>query len=167
MKEFIKSLLADFDPAALIPELDVLLGGLEPILRVLVLAGPLSLLGLGMWYLLLPTKEANHSVGYRFYWGMSSVESWQFSQKLAGAVWSALGFVLTIVMSGVCNGYRELGAEAMVWSALGCLGWEVALIVLSVIAINVTVMLRFNTKGYERGKLQMPAFVKKFLDNRT
>ncbi len=160
MKEFIKSLLSDFDPAALIPELDAILGSLEPILRVLVLAGPLSLLGLGMWYLLAPTQEANYSVGYRFYWGMSSVESWGFSQKLAGVVWSILGFMLTIIMSFICNGYRELDAEAMVWSALSCLGWEVVLIILSVVFINITVMLRFNTKGYERN---LPAFVQKWL----
>lgn len=150
MMDFVKSLLTDFDPAKIFPDLEKLFSGLELLLRISVLVGPLCLLGFGLWYLLAPTKEANHSVGYRFYWGMSSVEVWQFTQRLAGLVWTGLGLIMTIVMALICNGYREMAQDAMVYSALKCLGWELGLIIASILAINITVMVLFDRKGYRR-----------------
>lgn len=150
MKELIKSLLNDFDPTALLPDLGELFGWLELVLRIAVLVGPLCLLGFGLWYLLAPAKEANHSVGYRFYWGMSSVEVWQFTQRLAGLVWTALGLGMTIVMAIICNGYRDMAQDAMIYSALTALLWELGLIVVSIFAINITVMVLYDRKGYRR-----------------
>ena len=103
MKEMIKSLLGDFDPTALLPDLGAMFGHLELLLRIAVLVGPLCLLGFGLWYLLAPAKEANHSVGYRFYWGMSSVEVWQFTQRLAGLVWTGVGLGIIVVSILVIN----------------------------------------------------------------
>lgn len=150
MIDFVKSLLTDFDPAKIFPDLSKLFDVMELILRISVLAGPLCLLGFGLWYLLAPAKEANHHVGYRFYWGMSSVEVWQFTQRLAGLVWTGLGLVMTIVMALICNGYRDLAQEAMLYSALTALGWELGIIVVSILAINITVMVLFDRKGYRR-----------------
>lgn len=150
MMDFIKNLLFDFDPGMIFPDLEKLLGSLELVLRIAVLAGPLALLGFGLLYLLAPAKEANHSLGYRFYWGMSSVEVWQFTQRLAGLVWTGLGLVMTIVMALICNGYRDLGWEAMLWSALTALGWELGIVIVSILAINITVMVLFDNKGYRR-----------------
>lgn len=150
MIDFIKSLLTDFDPASIFPDLGKLFEGLELLLRIAVLVGPLCLLGFGLWYLLAPTKEANHSVGYRFYWGMSSVEVWQFTQRLAGLVWTGLGLGMTIVMALICNGYRDMAQDAMIYSALKSLGWELGLIIASILAINITVMVLFDRKGYRR-----------------
>ena len=90
MVDFIKSLLGEFDPTALLPDLWAIFGNLDATLRVVVLAGPLCLLGLGLLYLLAPPSEANHIFGYRLFWGMSSVEAWQYTQKTAGLVWLAL-----------------------------------------------------------------------------
>jgi uncharacterized membrane protein len=150
MKEFIKSLLGDFDPGALLPDLGELFSGLELTLRIAVLIGPLCLLGFGLWYLLAPAKEANHSVGYRTYWGMSSVEVWQFTQRLAGLVWTGMGLVMTIVMAILCNGYRDLGQEAMVLSAITSILWELGFIVVSILGINLTILILFDRKGYRR-----------------
>ena len=150
MIDFVKSLLTDFDPAKIFPDLNKLFEVMELILRVAVLAGPLCLLGFGLWYLLAPAKEANHYVGYRFYWGMSSVEVWQFTQRLAGLVWTGLGLVMTVVMAIICNGYRDLAQDAMLYSALKALGWELGLIIASILAINITVTVLFDSKGYRR-----------------
>ncbi len=150
MKEMIKSLLGDFDPTALLPDLGAMFGHLELLLRIAVLVGPLCLLGFGLWYLLAPAKEANHSVGYRFYWGMSSVEVWQFTQRLAGLVWTGVGLVMTIVMAVICNGYRDMAQEAMIWSALTALCWELGIIVVSILVINITVIVLYDRKGYRR-----------------
>ena len=150
MIDFVKSLLTDFDPAAFLPDLNAIFGWLELAMRICVLAAPLSVLGFGLLYLLAAPKEANHKLGYRFYWGMSSVEVWQFTQRLAGLVWTGLGLVMTIVMALICNGYRDLAPEAMLYSALKAIGWELGLIVLSILAINITVMVLFDHKGYRR-----------------
>lgn len=150
MIDFVKSLLTDFDPAALLPDLGGLFEHLELVLRIAVLIGPLCLLGFGLCYLLIPAPEANHSYGFRCYWGMSSVEVWQFTQRLAGLVWTGMGLLMTIVMAILCNGYRDLAQDAMLYSALKAIGWEAGLILVSILAINITVMVLFDHKGYRR-----------------
>ena len=149
--EALKALFEDFDLAAFLPELDSVLGWIETLLRIAVMAGPLLLLGFGLLYLLAPPKEANYSLGYRFWWGMSSLDAWQFTQHVAGLVWSALGTGLTIVMALICNGFRRMEPMDMVWSAVKCLGWELVLTVVACLAINIAVFARFDKSGYRRG----------------
>ena len=150
--DFLKSFLGDFNPAALVPDLGAIFNNLDGALRVVVLAGPLCLLGLGLLYLLAPPSEANHVFGYRHFWGMSSVEAWRFTQKTAGLVWTGLGLALTIIMAFLCNGYRDLGAEAMLMSALTCVGVELLLVFLSTLLINTLVILHFDRKGTRRSE---------------
>ena len=150
--DFLKSLLGDFDPAALVPDLEALFNNLDGALRVVVLAGPLCLLGLGLLYLLAPPSEANHVFGYRHFWGMSSVEAWRFTQKTAGLVWTGLGLALTIIMAFLCNGYRELAAEAMLMSALTSVLVELLLVFLSTLLINTLVVFRFDHRGTRRSE---------------
>ena len=61
--EALKALMKDFDPAALLPDLQTVLGKLEGIIRLAVMVSPLILLGLGLLYLLAAPKEANHRAG--------------------------------------------------------------------------------------------------------
>ena len=150
--DFLKNLLGDFDPAALVPDLEALFNNLDGALRVVVLAGPLCLLGLGLLYLLAPPSEANHVFGYRHFWGMSSVEAWRFTQKTAGLVWTGLGLALTVIMAFLCNGYRELAAEAMLMSALTSVLVELLLVFLSTLLINTLVIFHFDHKGARRSE---------------
>ena len=150
--DFLKSLLGEFDPAALVPDLEALFNNLDGALRVVVLAGPLCLLGLGLLYLLAPPSEANHVFGYRHFWGMSSVEAWRFTEKTAGLVWTGLGLVLTIIMAFLCNGYRELAAEAMLTSALTSVLVELLLVFLSTLLINTLVIFHFDHRGTRRSE---------------
>ena len=150
MVDFLKSMLEGFDPMSLIPDLVGMMNNLDTALRVVVLASPLCLLGLGLLYLLFPPAEANHIFGYRHYWGMSSVEAWQFTQKTAGMVWGGLGLVMTIVMAFICNGYRDLPWEEMMMSALGAVIVEVVLVILSTVLINALVIFRYDRKGNAR-----------------
>ena len=150
--EQIKSLLEGFDIAAFLPELDTVMGWVEMLLRIAVMAGPLLLLGFGLLYLLAPPKEANYSLGFRCWWGMSSLDAWQFTQHIAGLVWSALGTGLTIVMALICNSFRRMEPMDMVWSAVKCLGWELALTAIACIAINVMVIVKFDKDGFRRNE---------------
>lgn len=149
--EDIKSMLDGMDITALIPSLEDILSKLDLLLRILVMAGPLALLGLGLYYFLAPPKEANHEAGYRFRYGMSKVKVWQFTQRMAGIVYSSVGFVLTVIMSLICSGFGAMEAPDMVWAACKCILWQVGLILVGTIAINVTVVAAYDRKGNRRG----------------
>jgi hypothetical protein len=58
--------------------------------------------------------------------------------------------ILTIVMSLICNGYRGMDAEAMLWSALRCIGWVIGLTVAACVAIDVVVVIVFDQRGFRR-----------------
>lgn len=148
----LKSLLSDFDPSALLPELDTMMGKVELVLRIAVLAAPVCIFVLGLIYLLIPPKEANHHFGYRCYHGMGSVEAWRFTQKVAGIGWGALGLILSVVMLFVSGGFAGAQADQVVWTAAKCILWELGLIGLSCIAIDIVVAVFFNRKGERRRK---------------
>ena len=151
MIDFVKNLLGDgFDPAALLPDLWAIFGSLDVALRVVVLAGPLCLLGLGLLYLLAAPKQANHLLGYRLFWGMASEESWQYTQKTAGLVWLFLGLGMTVAMAFICNSYRDMAWEAMLLSALISVIVELLLVFVSKLLINALVVLRFDIQGSRR-----------------
>ena len=146
----IKTMMDGFDPMALVPDLTAILENLDAALRVVVLAGPLCLLGLGLLYLLAAPREANHIFGYRHFWGMSSVEAWRFTQQTAGLVWGGLGLILTVIMAFFCNRFRDMSWAAMMGSALSCVLIELALVVGSTFLINALVVFRFDHKGTRR-----------------
>lgn len=146
------ALFTDFDLAAFLPEMNTLIGWVETVLRLCVMAGPLALLGFGLLYRLAPPKEANYSLGYRFWWSMASLDAWQYTHKLVGLVWSALGLVLTVIMALVCNAFRRMAPMDMVWSAVTCLGWELALTAIACIAINVQIVRVFDKDGFRRNE---------------
>ena len=150
--DILKSLLGGANPAGLLPDLEALFDKLDVVLRVAVMAGPLCLLGLGLLYLLAPPSEANHVFGYRHFWGMSSVEAWRFTQKTAGLVWTGLGLGMTVIMAFICNGYRNMGCEAMLVSALTALLVELLLVFLSTLLINALVIFRYDRKGIRRNE---------------
>lgn len=146
----IKQMMDNFDPAALLPELDSLSGWVVAIARLAVMAGPLVLLGLGIAYLLLAPKEANYTFGYRCYYGMGSPEAWRYTQRMAGLIWSLLGLVLTVVMLISIMGYGGKSVIDVVDAAVTSLIWELVLTVLSCLAINGLVMYHFNRSGGRR-----------------
>ena len=148
--EALMAIFSDFDIAAFLPKVDTLLGWIELLLRICVMAGPVLLLGFGLLYLLAPPKEANYSLGYRFWWSMASLDAWQFTHRWAGIVWSVLGFILTVVMAFVCNAFRRMEPMQMVWAAVKSLGWELALTVVACLGINIAVVVVFDSRGFRR-----------------
>lgn len=151
----LKKLLDGFqDPAALLPELDGVLETLVPVIRFAVALGPLVLLILGLCYLFLSPKEANHSFGFRCWWGMSSVEVWRFTQKLAGIVWTAMGLVLGLVAVIGSMGYGALSPDLMLIKALTTILWQLALVIVSILAIHLTLIFLFDGKGRRRGSVK-------------
>lgn len=143
---------AEFALTDVLPSIESILEGLETLLRFLVMVGPLVLLGLGLYYFLLPPKEANHSMGYRFRYGMSRVRVWQFMQRLAGIIYAGLGLILTVVMALLCLRLDSLQAMDALWFCAKCIVWEIGLVVVASLAVNVTVMIRYDSKGVLRSE---------------
>lgn len=148
--ESLMAIFTDFDLAAFLPELDSIVGWVEMGLRIAIMAGPLTLLGFGLLYLIAPPAEANHSLGYRFWWSMASLDAWQFTHRLAGIIWSALGLLLSIIMAFVCNALRRMEPMDMVWSAVTAICWQIGLAIISCIAIDVVVVVIFDKDGFRR-----------------
>ena len=152
--EAIKALTEGADLTKLLPDLSTFLGKVEALMRIAIMIAPLVLLGLGLLYFLAAPKEANYKLGYRCFWGMSSVEAWQFTQKLAGIVWSILGFVLCIIMTVQSGKFQGMEADAMAYLAMKYLLVELVCVVVSILLINLTVFVCFNHKGIRREFLQ-------------
>lgn len=150
--ESIKELMDAFDPAALLPELGDIFSVIATVCRVAVLVGPIILLVLGLAYLFLAPKEANHYFGYRCYFGMGSMEAWQFTQRLSGIILGSLGLILTGVMLVISGSFSGMDAMDVVWKAFWCLVWQGVLALIANIAIWITAALRFDAKGNFRRK---------------
>ena len=150
--ESIKELMDAFDPATLLPELDSVFGKVLLACRVAVMVGPLLLLILGLVYLFLTPKEANHYIGYRCYFGMGSVQAWRFTQRLAGIGFAGLGLILGIVMFLASAGFPELAMESLVFRSARLLIIQAGLALLLNIAITLTTAIVFDRKGEYRSK---------------
>lgn len=150
MKEALNKFLSDFDIGALLPNLTKLSGWIEAIVRIAVMAGPLLLLGFGLMYLASPPKEANHSAGFRCWWGMASLDAWQFTQKTAGITWTVLGTVLTIVMAVKSVGFAGMELPLMLDKAVVCLLWQLGLTAVSCVGVNIAVIAVFDRFGFRR-----------------
>lgn len=145
--EDLKGLMDAFEPSALLPELNSIMGWIELVMRVAVMVGPIVLLVMGLVYLFVSPKEANYYLGYRCYFGMGSVAAWRFSQRLAGIVWTPLGLVLTVVMFFASGSFRGMDTMDMVWKAVRCMLWEVGLTAVSCLFVNTIVALNYTGKG--------------------
>ena len=154
--ESIKAAMDSFDPATLLPDLGKLFGSLETVCRLAVMAGPVVMLALGLGYLFLAPKEANYYFGYRCYFGMGSVRAWRFTQRLAGIIFTLAGLILTVLMGVISGGFGAMEVMDMVWKAVNCLVWEAVLAVVSVLAVNLMAMAKFDRRGNLRRRPPRP-----------
>ena len=142
-----KGLMDGFDPASLLPDLDTIIGKITFVARIAVLVGPALLVVMGLVYIFASPKEANYTLGYRCYFGMGSVQAWQFTQKLAGMILGALGLILGIVMLLVSGSFAAMETMDLLWRAVWCMVWEAGLTAAACIGVNTAVMLRFDSQG--------------------
>ena len=149
--DIITSLLDGLDKIGeLVPPLDQVLGDMSLWVSIFLLIGPLMLLGLGIWYLLAPPKEANRKAGFRTYFGMGSVEAWQFTQRIAGMVWGGLGILLTVIMGIICLTLQNKDGFQMAQTAVNCLIWQVVLAAVAYLGICITATIFFDKDGNRR-----------------
>lgn len=152
MIEKIKGLLDGFDIMKILPEMESFLGHVQPVLRFAVLIGPVCLLILGLMYLLVPTREANRHFGYRCFYGMGSQNAWKMTQRIVGVVWTAMGIIMIVVMTLFSAKFATAEVSDAVAKAIRYVLWEIGLIALSCIAVDITMAVLYDRNGNRRGK---------------
>ena len=145
-----KTLMDEFDPASLLPQLDTVIGKIALVARIAVLVGPVVLLMMGLLYLFAAPKEANYHFGYRCYYGMGSVDAWRFTQRLAGIVLGAAGLILGAVMLLISGSFGTMETIELLWRAIYCVLAEAGVAAVACIGINITAMVCFTGKGDRR-----------------
>ena len=153
----LKKVLEGSDLGAVLPDLDAIMDKMALIMRIALIAGPVILLVLGLLYLFASPKEANYKFGYRCYFGMGSVRAWRYSQRLAGILFSAVGLILTLVMLLVTGKFQDMDIMDMLWKTIKCGIWEAVIILLTTLAINITVAYFFDRKGHLRNNRKAKA----------
>ena len=146
----ILSILQDFDVANFLPEPGDYISSLAGWIRFAVLLGPLILRVRGVRFFFWPPKEANHSVGFRTYWGMGSIKAWLFSQKLAGISFMILGGVLLVVSFFVSLTFNGNKAMEMINTAFVLVLVQLVLILSVWVALNLVIYRTFDKNGKRR-----------------
>lgn len=148
--EIITAILEGFDLGNIIPDLTTFLGKLQTVAALAAMVGPVVMLVMGVWYWLYPPKEANHKAGFRTYFGMGSVEAWQFTQRLAGRVWSVLGGLLTLVSAILCLTFGSKDALQVVSAVAVMLIIQAILAFFGWLSVTVAVTATFDKNGKRR-----------------
>lgn len=148
--DFLKTLISDFDLMAMLPDLADLMDWIVKGVNIALIIGPVVLAVMGLWYLLLPTREANHVVGYRFFWGMGSVKSWKFTQRLAGLVWLIMGVRMAREAYERSAQLEALETIELMYTAIETIISQVGTVIISCVIINAVIFLLFNFKGNYR-----------------
>ncbi len=146
----ITSIFDSFDLSKIVPDLSTFLGRLQLIAALAAMAGPLVLLGFGIWYYFFPLKEANRKAGFRTFFGMGSVEAWQYAQRLAGIVWGCLGAVLTVATIILCLTFGSKNAMQVAQTTIICMICQAVLAFLGWLAVTILVSLRYDKSGNRR-----------------
>lgn len=140
----------ELDLGKLVPDMGLVLDYARLLVTVSVLIGPILLLVLGLIYFFIPPKEANHKFGFRTYFGMGSVEAWQFTQKVGGLAFGGLGLILLIIMLFVIGGFNGKDHFEMVNAAMIAMLWQAGLALLVRLATAVLAAVLFDRHGNRR-----------------
>ena len=147
----IMEILGGFDIAKILPEVNATVGFIVLLSRIVTFFIPLLVLGLGLTYFLKPPAEANHTFGYRTYFGMGSVEAWQFSQRIAGLVYIILGGVMTLGALVAFIILRKDSIPTILTGCAACIVVELILVALTTLTLNIIIFVRYDRDGYRRG----------------
>ena len=135
-----------------VPDAGSLVDKVMPIARVLVVAGPVIMLILGLLYLFAAPKKANHHFGYRCYFGMGSEHAWRFTQRIAGITWIVLGAGMTVAMLIVTARFPGQDILEMLTTAATCVVVEALVLLVANLIIRAVVTARYDRHGDRRSK---------------
>ena len=142
--------LFDLDLRGLVPEISTFMGTVKFLMGLAMLIGPMLLIAFGLLYMFKPAEHANYHFGYRTYFGMGSTEAWQYTQRIAGLVFTALGGVLFIAMIVVMCFFGKRELLQNVTTAAICLGIQAAVLLIARLVIAIMVGVYFDGFGDRR-----------------
>ena len=145
-----------------LPDPQVIVDWINQVLLILVLVGPILMIVMGLLYCFAAPKEANHHFGYRCYFGMGSVEAWQYTQRTAGITWISLGVVLLTAMLVVRRRFDGMDTMEMLSTGVVCVLVQAAALVVASLFIRLTVFFRFDRHGERRKEKRKRKKVKHF-----
>lgn len=142
--------LFDLDLSKLVPQISTFLGLTRTVLILAILTGPILLTTLGALYLFKPAPEANFKYGFRTYFGMGSIEAWEFSQKIAGLAFGGLGAILLVIMIIVVLTLINKDLLRVANTAIVCLIWQAALALIARLTVAILAGIYFDKDGKHR-----------------
>ena len=145
--EALLSFLKEFEIAKLLPEIGNFVTGLAWYTRLAILAGPLLMLGLGLWYHYKPSEEPGRAIGFLGRSVMGSPESWAFAQRFAGVTWMIVGGGLAVIMVILSILFVIMSPIVMITVALVCIILEFGLILAAQIYVNRHVLKYYDKEG--------------------
>ena len=148
--EKVTGIFAGLENGPASPDTGALIEKATTIAKVLVIAGPVIMLILGLLYLFAAPREANHHFGYRCYFGMGSEQAWRFTQRIAGMTWIALGSILTVAMLIVTGRFPGQDVLEMLTTASTCVVVEALVLLIATLVIRITVAAVFDRHGERR-----------------
>ena len=146
----IKEMFSGFDKLPTLPDPSPLVDKADLIARLLVMAGPVVMIIMGLLYLFAAPREANHHFGYRCYFGMGSEQAWRYTQRIAGFTWSGLGLIMTVAMLLVTAKFAQQDLLELLTTAVVCVVVEALLLLLASVVIRTIVAARYDRHGERR-----------------
>jgi hypothetical protein len=143
----ILSLLQDFDVANFLPEPDKFMRSLVGWVRLIMLAGPLVLLCMGLWHRFVAPKEPGSRLGFPLWAKIGSKQAWQFAQRLCDTVYLLVGGGLSALMFVISLFFSRKHGLAMINVALICVILEFIIIVTAWIVINALISKAYDANG--------------------
>ena len=134
----------------LLPKLNTLSGWVQWLISLAVRIGPICILVLGLIYLLIPPKEANRKAGYRTIFGMGSITAWHFTQRVAGALMTAIGAILTVSAYITVARIAKLDLMDMAYAAFRAVKAQVIWALIIYIFMFVLTAVMFDYHGFCR-----------------
>ena len=134
----------------ILPALSSFLGGIKFLMVLMMLAGPLVMLYLGLKYYYKAPQEVDYEWGFRTYFALTTPDIWSCTQKIAGKTWMLLGgamSVLALVMSVVLCFFS---ARAVTVGAVWIVSIELLLTVVSWFVINTIILKIYDKNGKRR-----------------
>ena len=105
---------------------------------------------MGAMYLFKPAPEANFKYGFRTYFGMGSIQAWQFSQKIAGLAFAGLGVLLFLVMFIVVLTFGKKDLFQIANTTTICLLWQAGLSLIARLTVAILCAVYFDKDGNPR-----------------
>ena len=135
------------DPTQLLPPAGTFLALSVILIIICLFVGPVLMFLAGQKYIKAPSPLPHFKTGFRTYFGMGSKAAWDYAQRLAGVIWSALGGAATLIAALFFIGKNP---AQIAFISLVVMIVQASLTVLSWAAVTIMVTVNYDKQGQLR-----------------